>query len=290
MFACLAALAGGIPGRAAEGRAQESAQALLARAIAGQHHADAALAEFERLERKQLRSKGRVSEDRTYRVVPTGTGTLRLVRETNGQAVAPEFYRKQLRELEQALVWALTPAESKQRQRVEKFQRRQKERRELVEAVGRAFLATRLGEETRGGRSVVKLQLDPNPDFKPKTRMEELFTRVRATAWVDAASGQMARLEAEVTSDISFFGGIAGKIFRGSRVLIEQSEAAPGIWLPVRYETNITGRRFVFGFELRESILIRNYARIGAPQQALAAVRRELTAASASPGNGEAPR
>ena len=278
---------------AGAGRAQETAQALVERALANQHRNDAALAEYERLERRRVRKDGSVAEDKTRRVVPTGTGTLRLVVEENGRPVAADFYRKQLRDLEQALVWALNPQESKQRQRVEKWEKRKKERASSVDAVREAFLITPLGESATcpersrraagpGGRRQVRIQLDPNPAFKPRTRTAELFPYVRATLWVDQASGQLERLEAESIRDISIGGGLLGKIYRGGRFVIEQREAAPGVWLPTLYQTDITGRRFLFSFELHESTEVRNYVHIGPPQEALAAVRRELASPQAS--------
>jgi hypothetical protein len=258
---------------------EEEIRALVGRTIANQHGNDEAIAAFERRERRVTRKRAAdaaPSEDKTFRVVPTGTGTIKLLLEEHGRTVPPERYRQQLRELEQALVWALDPRESKQKKRVEKWNARQRERREAVDGVAAAFRFRFLGRENGNGRRLVKLAAEPDPSFKPRTRVDEMFRRARATLWIDEEAAQLARVEAELESDLSFGGGILGKVYRGGRFLMEQAEAAPGLWLPTRFEYHFDGRKFVFGFELNEITTISAYRRIGPPAEALAAVRHEL--------------
>ncbi len=264
----------------------EELRALVARVISNQLRDDAALEQYERIERRQVRkseSDTAPAEDKTFRVVPTGTGTVRVQVEERGRPVDAELYRKQLRDLEQALLWALNSAESRQKQRVEKGSRRARERAETVDAVRDAFRYTWLGRETRNGRTLARLQLEPNPAFKSTSRNTSLFKAVRATVWVDEGTAQLARLEAELVRDISFGGGILGKAYRGGRFVIEHAEVAPGVWLPTRYDYNFTGRKFVFGFELHELTEVSHYRRIGPPREALLAIRRELGSVTASP-------
>ncbi len=262
-------------------------RALLDRVIASQHRNDQALAEFERLERRVTRKKedSAPQEDKTYRVVPTGTGTLKLVVQEDGLPVSPEFYRKQLRDLEQALVWALHPRETRQKQRVQKWERRVRERRETVDAARDGFLFTWAGREVLDGRSLVMLRAEPNPAFRSASRSTDLFRHARGLLWVDPESAQLVRLEADLASDFSIGAGVLGKVYRGGRFVIEQREAAPGVWLPARIQYDFRGRKFVFGFELHEVTEASQYKRIGPPQEALAAVRAELRAANGAPSS-----
>jgi hypothetical protein len=262
--------------------------ALVDRTISNQHRNDDALAEYERREHRQARkdeSDTQLSEDKTFRVIPTGTGTLRLLLEENGQPVPSELHRRQLRDLEQALLWALDPAESKQKRRVDKFDKRSRERTEMVDAIRDAFLFTWQGREASNGRALVRLLLEPNPAFKPRSRNTEMFRHARAVVWIDEAAAQMVRIEAETATDISIGGGILGKIYRGGRFVLEQSQVAEGVWFPVRYEYNFAGRKFLFGFELHEVTLASAYRRIGPPKEALAAVRHELNNATPAPAS-----
>jgi len=293
IFACLAlalalAAAADVPRQDARPLSPDEIRALVDRAIANQHHNDEALAEFERREHRQARkdeSDTLLSEDKTFRVVPTGTGTLRLLLEENGRPVSPELHRRQLRDLEQALRWALEPAEGKQKRRVEKFDKRSRERTEMVDALRDAFLFTWQGREASNGRALVRLLFEPNPAFKPHSRNTEMFRHARAVVWIDEAAAQLVRIEAEIASDISIGGGFLGKIYRGGRFVLEQSQVAEGVWFPVRYDYNFAGRKFFFGFELHEVTLASGYKRIGPPKDALAAVRHELSNAPPAPAS-----
>ncbi len=254
-------------------------RALVARVVANQHRNDDALMLYERREHRivwKSEERKRVDEDKLFRVVPTGTGTIKLVLADDGKPTpAPEF-RKQLQYLEQALVWALDPNESKQKQRVEKFEKKSKERGETVDAVLDAYTLAFLGYETRDGRRLVKLRFDPRPGYDPPSRATSMLAHARAVVWIEPESSQLARVEAELERDFSIGGGFLGKVYRGGAFVMEQTPVADGIWLPVAMQYGFKGRKFIFGFDLYERITTSDYRRIGPPEQALAAVRREL--------------
>lgn len=253
-------------------------RALVARMIANQHRDDAALDEYERTEHRQVRQHDKDTafiEDKTFRVIPAGTGTAHIQIEERGRPVDSALYRKQLQNVEQALVLVLNPT-PRQRQDAEKYAKRTRDRRDVVDAVGNAFLYTWLGRETRNGRTLAKLRLEPNSGFKPTVRNTSLFANVRATAWVDEAAGRVVRVEAEIFRDIYFGGGLLGKVYHGGRFALEQAEVAPGVWLPTLYDYNFAARKLFFGVEVHERTEVSRYHRIGPPREALAAIRREL--------------
>jgi len=263
----------------------EAIRALVARVVVNQHRSDTALEQYERTERRQTRKNERddaASEDITFRVVPTGTGVVRVETEQIGRPVDAELYRRGLRDVEQALVVALDPNEPRQKKAVEKASKRAKERTELVDAVPQAFTFTWQGRESRNGRAVVKLLLEPSPDYHPSSRNAALFTRVRATVWVEESSAQLMRVEAEMIRDFSIGGGLIGKVYHGGRFVLEQTEVAPGVWLPTRYQYDFDGRKFLFPFSLHELTEAGRYHRIGPPSQALADIRRELNGVPAA--------
>ncbi len=264
---------------------------LLARVAEHQHRNDEALLLYERRERRVTRKKedDRVpEEDKLLRVVPTGTGTVKLVLEESGKPVSAGNYREQLRYLEQALAWALDPSESKQKSRVQKWERRAKERYDSVEAARDAFTCSWVGREELNGRLLVKLSCVANPAFKPGTRAQEMFTHAQATLWIEPRAAQLARVEAQLASDLGVGGGILGKAYRGSSFVLEQTEIAPTVWLPSRIYYNLHGRKFVFGFSLHEETIVTQYRRIGPPAEALAAVRAEM--ADKQPDTNKASR
>jgi len=278
-----------LPRAEAQDRAPSAAElrVLFDRVIATQHHTDREIELYERIERRQVRKSAVAApyEDKTFRVVPTGTGVIRAQVEEGGRVVEAAEYWQQLRDVEHALALALRPEEASQRRAVAKHERKVRERRELVDALRKAYRSTWLGRESRNGRTLAKMQLEPDPSFRPFSRTAEYLTHARTIVWLDEAAGALVRLEAEIFRDIAIGGGILAKIYSGSRIVMEQSEAAPGLWLPIRYEYSFTGRKFLFGFSLYETTTISNYRRIGPLTEALAAIRQELAGRAALPAS-----
>jgi hypothetical protein len=100
---------------------------------------------------------------------------------------------------------------------------------------------------------------------------------------VDENSAQLVKLDAVLVTDISFIAGIAGKVYKDGRAIIEQSEVEPGIWLPTLYQYDFTLRKFLFNSEIHERVEASQYKRIGTPAQALKTIRREISEAGARP-------
>jgi hypothetical protein len=268
----------------------EQIRSLIARTVENQHRNDRAVEEFERVEHVVTRKGGANSDkdsDRTDRVLPSGTGTMKLQVAENGSPIAPELYRHELQYALSALDLAIHPNE-RYKQDLVKFERRRRDRAELVDTSVKAFRIKWAGRETRpnltgmhGQRTLAKFMLEPDPNYKPANRLAATFEHVRAALWVDESQAQFARLEGDITSDITFGGGIAGKIYHGGHFTMEQSEVAPGVWLPTLYTYDVDGRKFVFGFGLHERTEITKYRRVGPPAEAIELIRSELNNLSA---------
>jgi hypothetical protein len=262
----------------------EQIHSLIARAIENQHRDDRALEEFERTEHRVAR-KGEnagIDTDLTERVVPSATGNIKLKMAENGVPVSAELYRTELEFAVNALDLAMHPND-RYREDLAKFDRRRHDHAELVDAAPKAFRVTWAGRETRadpngahGPRTLMKFLLDPDPDYKPVNRFAASFQHVHATLWVDEDEAQFARLEADIATDITFGGGIAGKVYHGGHIMMVQEEVAPGIWLPTLFNYAVDGRKFLFAFSLHEHAEITRYRRVGPPPEAVEIMRTEL--------------
>jgi hypothetical protein len=259
----------------------EQIHSLIMRAIENQHRDDRALEEFERIEHVITR-KGENAEivtDLTERILPSGTGNIKLKTAENGVPVTPDAYRQELEFAVNALDLAMHPND-RFKEDLAKFERRRHDHAELVDTATKAFRVTWAGRETRadsaGPRTLMKFLLEPDPDYKPINRFAASFQHVHATLWVDEAQAQFARLEGDIVTDITFGGGIAGKVYHGGHVMMEQEEVAPGIWLPTLYNYEVDGRKFLFAFGIHERTEVTRYRRIGPPPQAVEIMRNEL--------------
>jgi hypothetical protein len=273
LAAILSPRASGAPAQAA---APGDARALVERAIANQHHNDEASYEYEHIERRYARAANHITEDTTYRVVPTGTGTVKIPLKTGAEPVEPAVYEKALRDWEQVLATATNPNDPREKLSEEKMHKRQSEKAEMVDAVRDAYRFTWLGREAYQGRAAIKVGLEPNPSFQPRSRAAEILGHVRGTVWIDEQTAQLMHGEVEIIRDIGVGMGVVAKIYRGGRFQMDEAEVAPGVWLLTRLQYDFEGRKLFFIFNEHETTEMSHYVRRGKPQEALAEVRGEL--------------
>jgi hypothetical protein len=263
--------------------AQSRARTLVERTIANQHRDDAAIYEYERVERRVAYEDHSISSDETYRLVPTGTGRLSLLIKRGDREVSLATYRKELRNWEGVLRHALTPNDPREQHSEEVRRRRDRKRAKLIDAIGEAYHFTWLGEEVVNGRTLVHITLDPNPSFHPTSRETGMLTHAHASVWIDKEAAQLVRGRAVITSDISAGGGLISKIYAGGWFEIEQREVEPGIWLPARTEFSIRGRMLLFSFTEHKLTETSRYRYIGTPRQALEVAQGDLASGKMFP-------
>ncbi len=258
------------------------------RVIENQKKNDAGMDIYERIERVETRKSSgdsQTTEIKTSRVVPAGTGTAHLPLSPDGKTADAAAYQLELEKLEKSLVWAVDTGRA-QHDAYEKIAKKRKDREDLIGAARNAFIFTLISSEQRDSRTLLKYRMSPNPSFKPTSRTTSLYTRVRGTVWIDQASSELARIEGEVTDDISL-GLFLAKVYKGSHFMQERYEMAPGLWLPTFSQYDFDGRKFLSNFSLHERTFYSNYRLVGSPKEALAMVRAELqqvrTPATASP-------
>jgi len=273
------------PAEPAKANSTTTKDDLFTKVIAKQKQTETALDTYERIQRVEIRKTGsdaEPSETKVWRLFPAGTGLDKIPLGPDEKPVNDESYRVELEKLEKMLVWS-TQTGTGQREAYAKVERKRKERTDLIEATHNAFVFTRVGEEMRGDRKLVKYSMTPNPSYKPTTRNGVVFTRVEGTVWVDEQTSELARIEGHVTEDISLALFLA-KVYKGSYFMQERYEIFPGMWLPTYEQYDFDGRRFLLSFSIHERTFYGHYRRVGPPKEALEIVRGELSKVNADSG------
>lgn len=265
--------------------ARDRARALVERTIANQHRDDRAIFVYQRVQRRVTYKDHAIASDKIYRMVPTGTGHLSLLLARGGQPVSLATYQKELRSWEGVLLHAINPSDPREQHSEQLRRQRERKRTRLIDAIGRAFHFTWLGEKVVDGRTLAHIALDPNPSYHPTSHQTEMLLHARATVWIDVQAAQLVSGRAEVISDISVGGGLLSQIDPGGWFEIEQGKVAPGIWLPRRTEFSIHGRMLLFPFAEHKLTETSRYRYVGKPRQALPLVREELKSGKVYPGN-----
>ena len=285
---CLIFVAGLLAGLADDIRAQDAAvptppqteaekTALFDLVLTNQKKSDAALSQYERIERVETHKSAnepKAAEVKVSRVIPAGTGLDHIPVGPDGKPSDPDAYLRELMKLEHALSWAADDGRAQQ-DAYEKIAKKQKERDELIDATRTAFLYSFVATETRAGRTLFKYEMEPNPAYKPTSRATSIFSKVRGTVWIDPLAGQIARVEGEVIGDITV-GLFLGKIYKGSHFMQERYEMVPGLWLPSFSQYDFDGRKLFSPVSVHERTFYSQFHRVGPPKEALVAIRAEL--------------
>lgn len=256
---------------------------LLDRVITNQKKDEAALDHYERLERLETRKNAKdpvPASVKTARVIPSGTGMDKIPVSADGRPPDAEAYRARLESLEHALALIVNNSRS-QRDALDKYAKKRKDRNDLIDAARNAFDFTFVSQEPRGDRLLAKYEMTPNPSFKPTSRLASIFPKVHGYVWIDENAGELARIEGDVTEDISI-ALFLGKIYKGSHFMQERHEVLPGLWQPSFSQYDFDGRRFFSGFSMHERTFYSNYRYIGPPKEAIEAIRKELAHANLS--------
>jgi hypothetical protein len=256
---------------------EDRRMAMLDQVIANQKKNDEGDSVYEHIEKKEIH-KGTPTappEIRVTRNIPAGTGTDKIAMGPDGKPADVNAYRAELEKLVHSLVWATEDGRA-QRDAYEKADKHRKDKGELIDATKTAFTYTFLGREPRADRMLLKFRMDPNPAYKPTSRATAIFAKVHGVAWIDEQANQLAKVEVEVTDDISI-GGFLAKVYKGSHFMQERWELAPGLWLPTYAQYDFDGRRLFMSFSVHEKTFYTQYRRIGPPKEALAEIRAELS-------------
>jgi hypothetical protein len=281
-------VAGLLPAFAAISLAQEAAaptppqteaekKALLDLVLVNEKKGDQAMNFYERVERVELlKNLGdpQPGDIKISRVVPAGTGVDHIPIGPDGKPADPDAYHAELVKLEKALSWAGDDGHA-QHDAYDKIAKKQKERDDLIDATRTAFLYTYLSTETRAGRVLYKYSMEPNPAYKATSRTTAIFAKVRGFVWIDPEAGQLARVEGEVTGDITV-GLFLAKVNKGSHFMQERYEMLPGLWMPSFSQYDFDGRKLFSTISIHERTFYSQYRRIGPPKEALAMIRAEL--------------
>jgi hypothetical protein len=127
----------------------------------------------------------------------------------------------------------------------------------LADALKGSLLVNPRRERFRG-RDVIVFDYEPNPQFKPQTRLEKLFAFCNGAVWVDTKSKQVVRLEAFLTQSA---GNFIGKVKRGASFSLENELVNEEIWLPSRADINLSVKILFAGININNLVKYGDYSK-----------------------------
>lgn len=149
----------------------------------------------------------------------------------DGKPLSPQeqAYEQEKLDRETARLSKQTPDE-KQR-RMQDIDGRRKREFAFLSEIPDLFNLRLEGQTTIEGRPVWIVSGEPRPGAQPKSREAKLLMKIRGRMWIDQATYQWAKVEAETTGTITW-GLFVLRLDQGSKLLFEQTEVSSDLWLP----------------------------------------------------------
>ena len=192
---------------------------------------------------KHLDSHGKVESTKreTWETLMLDGQPYRRTLERDGKPLSPEEQRSEQKKLDKETrrLSSETPAE-KQR-RLEEAEKRRRREFAFLSEIPELFDLRFEGDSTVDGRPVWVVSGAPRPGAKAKSGDAKMLLKLRGRMWIDKATYQWARVEAETTDTISW-GLFLARLNSGAKMVFEQTEVNSELWLPKRLLLTGSGR------------------------------------------------
>ena len=122
--------------------------------------------------------------------------------------------------------------------RMSKYVKERDQDRAMMNEMAEAFDYTLAGEERLDGRDVWLLDATPKPGYQPKSHETKVLLGMKGKLWVDKATYQWVKVDAQVVKPVSFFGFFA-RVGPGTRFVLEQEPVSGNLWLPKYFSVKV---------------------------------------------------
>jgi hypothetical protein len=208
------------------GMGQDNPDAIIQRSVEANKRDWDAAPEFDCLERDRGSDGSKTYED----TMILGSPYQRLVA-INGKPLTPEQTAAEKQKLEQTISQRKNESPQERSERIAKYEKERKRNHLLMEQMVKAFTFKLAGNTNLDGHEVYVLKATPRGDYRPPNMETEALTGMGGKLWIDRASSQWVKVEAQVMHPVSIAGFLA-QVEPGTRFELEKQPVAPGIWLP----------------------------------------------------------
>ena len=105
-----------------------------------------------------------------------------------------------------------------------------------------AFIWTQTGADAVN----TTLHFEPDPKFHPPTREAKVFSGMVGDVVVDNQQLRIRSMAGHLVHDVTFGGGLLGRLREGSSFALEQSQTAPSLWQLTSLHVHLVGNALLF--------------------------------------------
>jgi len=215
----------------------------------------------ERAEEHRLDGKGQVksTDVKTYEMMELyGEQVQRLI-EKNDKPLDPKDAAKEEEKIQKLIDKRKNESEKDRRKREEKEEKDREHDRQFVREVADAYNFHLAGTESLGGREAWVIDAQPRPGYEPHVKEAKFLPKFRFRAWIDQKDSQWVKLDIECIDTVSV-GLFLARIYKGSRIMIEQTQVNDEVWLPSHVQLKVDVRLALLkDFKVEQEQTFRDY-------------------------------
>ena len=113
---------------------------------------------------------------------------------------------------------------------------------DLLKLLPSAFLWT----QTAASATTTSLHFEPSPTFHPPTREARVFSSMAGDVVVDNQQHRICRIKGHLIHDVTFGGGLLGRLKEKSSFALEQQQVGPSFWQLTGIHVHLEGNALLF--------------------------------------------
>ncbi len=129
-----------------------------------------------------------------------------------------------------------------QKKQVEEANHDNRQIDDLLKLLPAAFTWTQTGATA----TTTSLHFDPAPNFHPPTREARVFSSMTGDLVVDNQQHRICRVKGHLMHDVTFGGGLLGRLKEHSSFALEQQQVGPSLWELTAIHVHLEGNALLF--------------------------------------------
>jgi hypothetical protein len=129
-----------------------------------------------------------------------------------------------------------------QKKQIEEANHDNKQIDDLLKLLPEAFIWTQTGATA----TTTSLHFDPAPNFHPPTREARVFSSMTGDLVVDNQQHRICRVKGHLMHDVTFGGGLLGRLKERSSFALEQQQVGPSVWELTAIHVHLEGNALLF--------------------------------------------
>lgn len=174
------------------------------------------------------------SGTKTYEVTMILGSPYRRLTAIDGEPLSSANQKLQEQRLNAVIARRRAESPSKRQARTAEYQRERKRDALFIEQLSKAFDFTLRDREQLDGRQVYVLEAAPKSGYRPPVLEAEVLTGMQGKLWIDAATFQWVKVEAEVVHPV-YIAGFVARVEPGTHFELEYGPVGDGVWLPTHF-------------------------------------------------------